>query len=147
MQTIGMTGRIGPESTKGDSKWWNVNIHVKPHPLHVERIVRTGIVEPMFTLTVDDERHAYSSEGLISKNTAADWINERMCALHYDWRARIVLQHHDALVLEVPEDKVERWVGILRHVMQTPVPELGGPTLPIEVSVGKSWGEMEKWKE
>lgn len=57
--------------------------------------------------------------------------------------AALLLQVHDALVLEAPEDMVEDVVRILKKVMEQSWPELGGLVLPISIAVGDSWGELE----
>jgi len=60
--------------------------------------------------------------------------------------APIVLQMHDSFLLEVPEDEVDRWARTAQAVMETPIPELGGISIPVDIEVGENWGELRTWK-
>ena len=62
--------------------------------------------------------------------------------------ARLLLQVHDELLLEMPNDLIPEVARILRRVMTQPWKELGGLVLPVEIKVGQSWAdaEMESWK-
>ena len=78
------------------------------------------------------------------QGTAADIIKRAMIAVD-SWlersgtRARLIMQVHDELVLEVAEDAVERTVGELRqHMMQAA--ELTVP-LKVDVGIGRNWDE------
>jgi DNA polymerase-1 len=53
--------------------------------------------------------------------------------------ARMILQVHDELVLEVPEGEVAKVSGLVRDCMQG-VHELAVP-LVVEVGLGRSWRE------
>lgn len=55
--------------------------------------------------------------------------------------APIVLQMHDAFMLEVPEVEVDYWAKEVRGVMEESVPQLGGVSLPVDVSIGCNWGD------
>ena len=59
----------------------------------------------------------------------------------------IILQMHDDFVEEVPENKVRYWAETTREIMEEPVPELDGASFPVDIEVGKNWGEMEEWNE
>jgi len=54
-------------------------------------------------------------------------------------RARMLLQVHDELVLEVPEAEVAATTQLLREVMEAAA-ELSVP-LAVEVGHGRSWAE------
>jgi uracil-DNA glycosylase family 4 len=60
--------------------------------------------------------------------------------------ARLLLQVHDSLVFECPNDKVAEVVAVIKRVMEQPWPELGGFHIPIGVKVGPSWGLAEDYK-
>jgi DNA polymerase-1 len=66
--------------------------------------------------------------------------------LHKNYNAPIILQHHDALYLEVPEREADLWATRLRDTMQEPVPEIDDTSFPVETQVGTSWGDMREWK-
>ena len=61
------------------------------------------------------------------------------CALPI-FRARLLLQVHDELLLEVPRDEVARLVPVLREAMEEAVP-LDVP-LTVDVKVGDDWEGM-----
>lgn len=60
--------------------------------------------------------------------------------------ANLLLQVHDALIVECPAEMVDEVVGVMKRVMEQPFKELGGFAIPVSASVGDSWGEMSKWK-
>jgi DNA polymerase I len=76
------------------------------------------------------------------QGTAADLIKMAMIRVH-DWmtrealRAKLIMQVHDELVFEVPEDELEQVTGELPQLM-TGVAELAVP-LVVEVGVGADW--------
>jgi DNA polymerase-1 len=81
------------------------------------------------------------------QGTAADIIKMAMVELsralreeHY--RARMILQVHDELVLEVPEAELERVTPLVVEVMESAY-KLDTP-LVADAKVGDNWGEMEK---
>jgi DNA polymerase-1 len=57
------------------------------------------------------------------------------------FRARLILQVHDELVLEVPEDELARLVPLVRATMEGAY-QLSVP-LRAEVNIGANWAEME----
>ena len=80
----------------------------------------------------------------VIQGTAADLIKKAMlavdCALEADGlRARMILQVHDELVLEVPVAEVERVGEQVRECMENVLP-LGVP-LRVDVGVGANWRE------
>jgi DNA polymerase-1 len=80
----------------------------------------------------------------VVQGTAADLIKRAMLAVatalrEMDSRARMILQVHDELVLEVPIREVEATVARVREVMEGVMP-LGVP-LQVDVGVGRNWRE------
>jgi DNA polymerase-1 len=80
------------------------------------------------------------------QGTAADIIKIAMIRLHQalrerKLRARMLLQVHDELVLEAPDDEVQAVVPLVREVMGGDF-ELSVP-LKVDVEVGQNWLEME----
>jgi DNA polymerase I-like protein with 3'-5' exonuclease and polymerase domains len=51
-----------------------------------------------------------------------------------------VLQMHDEYMGEVPVGDVNRWLGVMREVMEAPVKELGGWVFPTKGATGQNWG-------
>jgi DNA polymerase-1 len=70
----------------------------------------------------------------------AAWRMNRATRQLHNQGAHIVMQLHDALVLEVPEGEVEVWSERARKVMEAPVAELGGTQFPVDVEVHRPWG-------
>jgi intein/homing endonuclease len=110
-----------------------------------------------FTLSVDDHFHQFDSEGVISKNTAADlmklgmirvgrWI--RSSGLQDD--IKILLTVHDELVLEIRDtpQMYEQLREVGRQMISTPkgksVPDIQGWFVPlgVDIEIGKNWAEM-----
>lgn len=60
-----------------------------------------------------------------------------------DYRARLLLQVHDELLLEAPPEEIDAVAALTRRVMTGCVP-LAGVSLEVDVSVGPSWGELER---
>jgi len=80
------------------------------------------------------------------QGTAADIIKIAMIQLHRalearDLQARIILQVHDDLVLETPDDEKDEVSHLMRDVMESAV-RLDVP-LKVDFKIGPNWGEME----
>jgi len=78
---------------------------------------------------------------------AADIINIATIRLHRvlrerGLRARMILQVHDELVVEAPEEEVEAVAALMREVMENAF-ELEAP-LKADLQVGENWEEMEE---
>jgi DNA polymerase-1 len=79
------------------------------------------------------------------QGTAADIVKIAMIRLadrlaEGGFRARMLLQVHDELLLEVPKDEVDRLVPLLRETMEGALP-LTVP-LTVDVKVGTDWESM-----
>ncbi len=84
------------------------------------------------------------------QGTAADIIKMAMIALarklrEGGYKSRLLLQVHDELVLEVPEDEVLRVAPLVIETMESAF-QLDAP-LVADARVGQNWAEMEKVKE
>lgn len=76
------------------------------------------------------------------QGTAADIIKLAMIAIHHDLRqsklkSRMLLQVHDELVFELPEEEIDILEPIVRHHMENTV-KMDVP-LVVEVKTGKNW--------
>jgi len=81
------------------------------------------------------------------QGSAADIIKIAMINLDRElksggYRSRMLLQVHDELVLEVPEEELETMVEMVPRVMSSAY-ELDVP-LKVDVKVGRNWLEMEE---
>lgn len=80
------------------------------------------------------------------QGTAADIIKLAMIRLHRELRERemsskMILQIHDELMLEVPEDETDAAVELVCEIMETAYP-LDVP-LKVEAHTGRTWGELK----
>lgn len=138
----GFYNKLYQDPQKGHRGWYNVFFLQRDEPVYVAATEYLGSSVGMFTLEVDHPRHAYSTEGLISKNCASQIVNRAMIQLH-QLGAPIVLQMHDELVLEVEEGKAEVAMEQLRVVMEQPIPELGGAVFPTKGGISGTWGGLK----
>jgi len=95
---------------------------------------------------VDRRRAEREAINMPIQGTAADIIKLAMIRLdaalsEAGLEARMLLQVHDELVLEVPEDQVEATAQIVREVMEAAYP-LDVP-LSVDVHTGPSWYELK----
>jgi DNA polymerase-1 len=79
------------------------------------------------------------------QGTAADIINIATIRLHralreQGLRARMILQVHDELIIEAPEEEVEIVAPLIRQIMEGAF-DLKAP-LKADLKVGENWGEM-----
>jgi len=58
--------------------------------------------------------------------------------------APIVLQMHDEFIFEVRDEDVEQLSLRSKEIMERPIPELGGISIPTDLEVGSNWGKWHK---
>nr|MBN1230137.1 DNA polymerase I [Anaerolineae bacterium] len=80
------------------------------------------------------------------QGAAADIIKIAMIGLHRKlvegrFRSRMVLQVHDELVLEAPEEETDEVANLTREVMESAY-EMAVP-LKVDVHISKNWGELK----
>ncbi len=80
------------------------------------------------------------------QGTSADIIKLAMIGIQREMdrrglRARMILQVHDELLFEVPQDEIEAMKGLVEEIMPHAL-TLSVP-LKVETKVGRNWGEME----
>ena len=80
------------------------------------------------------------------QGTSADLIKMAMIRLFDELRkrgfaAKMLLQVHDELLLEVPDDELDEVKQLVREIMEGVYPELSVP-LEVEISTGRNWEEM-----
>jgi len=122
MQTLGLEGKIGKVQTHvvTGSIFYGLQIHNTHRDLVVESI---DILEEetMYTLSVLNERHAFSTEGMISKNSGADMTKKALVNVFYnnpfEGKLRLLLQVHDELVLECEDSIVEEACEFVKEQM------------------------------
>jgi len=102
--------------------------------------------ERIFFGRMDDAtfRAAYSHT---CQSTVADIILEAIVTLDQQG-VEILLQVHDELVCQCPEEEVEETVEKMRNAMEIPiqVPGVEQPlVIPVEISVGPNWYDVKPW--
>ncbi|MEW5807383.1 MAG: DNA polymerase I [Acidobacteriota bacterium] len=78
------------------------------------------------------------------QGTAADLIKKAMISIHREfgqYQARMILQVHDELLFEVPEENVEKVKRLVKEKMEYVYP-LKAPLI-VNVSSGKSWADTK----
>jgi DNA polymerase-1 len=88
----------------------------------------------------DLEREA---KNLPIQTTAAQIMNRAQIRVHQA-DIPLVLQWHDQLVAEVPEAQVTSTADRMRAIMEDSVPELGGISFPVDMSIGRNLGHWSK---
>src|SRR5262249_912639 len=93
------------------------------------------------------ERTAVNS---VIQGSAADLIKLAMLAIHRRLKkenspARMLLQIHDELVFEAPDDQIDLLAKLVQEEMQN-VMQLRVP-LKVDVKYGLNWAECEPWAE
>lgn len=97
---------------------------------------------PTYTLAVDDLGHRFDSEGIISKNSAADIQNDAItkvvAQVPYDLAQKmgLVVNGHDQIVIECPASEGDRVGQILKWAMER---KIGPVRFPAEVKVDTDW--------
>ena len=81
----------------------------------------------------------------VIQGTAAEIMKKAMLSIHASMKeknlkSRILLQVHDELIFEVPEDEIFQMEELVKKLMENAY-ELSVP-LRVEVETGRSWGEM-----
>jgi DNA polymerase-1 len=81
------------------------------------------------------------------QGTSADIIKKAMVNLHREMlqrklKSKMLLQVHDELVFEVPEDELKEMRQLVPEMMVNAI-KLSIP-LKVDVKTGRNWGEMEK---
>ncbi len=106
-----------------------------------------GRVETTYTLSVDSSLHRYDSEGVISKNSAADVVKMAMVRLHFDGKLKqrfgcnMQMQVHDELIFECPEETVNDCKPVIKEFMEHSFPQDLAVPLTISMGVGNNWSE------
>ncbi|GAG26671.1 unnamed protein product, partial [marine sediment metagenome] len=80
------------------------------------------------------------------QGTSADIIKVAMINLYREinkrrLKSRMLLQVHDELVFEVPEEELEEMCQLVPHLMSTAI-EISVP-LKVDINTGNNWGEMK----
>lgn len=77
------------------------------------------------------------------QGTEADLMKKAMLAVDsiLPSNAKLVLQIHDSLMIECPENEATYISGLLKNAMESVAPELP-VKLAVDVTVGKDWGEL-----
>ena len=84
------------------------------------------------------------------QGSASDIIKLAMVGIHREikekgFKSRMILQIHDELLFDVPEDELKEFIGLVKdkmeHVLELDVP------IKVDIKIGKNWSQMEEIKE
>lgn len=154
LQTLGISGiskkHVYNRPNKGMPKtyyWYTITIHANARPITVVSREDTGIIEPMYTLSVDDARHSFSNEGFISKNSAT--LMTKLAGIYlFDWilknkrfgKVKLVNIVHDELVVEVNQRVAEKTAEVVQDCMERAGSFfLDTLSIKAEPNISKSW--------
>lgn len=101
-----------------------------------------GFKELTYTLSVDDPMHRFDSEGVISKNSAADVVQAAMIKMHNDddlVGCNMLFQVHDEVAFEVPEEILDEACAKIKYNMENC--GINGINVPLkaEPGIGSDW--------
>ena len=79
------------------------------------------------------------------QGSAADMIKVAMIAIHREFQnhfktARIVMQVHDELVVEVSKEEVDKAMEVMKSIMEHSVK--ANVPIVVDIHKGSSWGEV-----
>ena len=80
------------------------------------------------------------------QSSNAMFQRENIALLGQSWAAPFMcaIGHiHDSQCLDVPEDKVDKAVELLKDIMTRPIKQMDGLTIDVEVKVGRYWADRE----
>ncbi|MCC7500846.1 hypothetical protein IT396_03580 [Candidatus Nomurabacteria bacterium] len=102
-----------------------------------------GIKSPIPYVRAAAERMAINAP---LQGTSADIIKLAMIEVDKEMPGILLLQVHDDLVFEMPEDKVSEYAPRIKKIMESVMPEKESRGVPVTVEgkVGDDWGDMQK---
>lgn len=70
-------------------------------------------------------------------------------AIYQEYKRRnmksgLIIEHHDALYAETPEEELYEAALILANCMEQPCPELNGVSFPVDLKIGRRWDEIDE---
>jgi len=127
------------------------------HYNEIIKIEKLDQIETTYTLSVPGS-HRFDSEGVISKNTAADMIKKAMVEIDRELVNRhssfaknkqrtakndcaMILQVHDELLFECDPKSVKETAKMVKEKMENAL-ELSVPVI-VDLKIGPNWGEMK----
>ncbi len=126
--------------------WLNRNnVNLQANLYHYNEIIEIEKVdeyETTYTLSVPGS-HRFDSEGVISKNTAADMIKKAMVDIDKLLKGedcKMILQVHDELLFECTPKSVKEIAKMVKDKMENAL-KLSVPVI-VDLKMGKNWGEM-----
>ena len=143
--------RGGPANTYTLLHLYDVAKRTPPQVYATRTLVRKvaiGRAESTYTLSVDDPGHRFDSEGVISKNTAAEVVKLAMLHCDEDPRLRelgaeMTMQVHDELLHEIPTDAAEEGDKRVREIMEHPFERDIGVPLTVGGGAAGNWYEAK----
>lgn len=94
-----------------------------------------------------DESMFKEALAYVPQSTVADILNQGLlCVYQHKW-IELLLQVHDSILVQVPTEKVDEAIGIIRRCLDIPV-TINGKELriPSDFKVGENWASLVKIK-
>lgn len=138
LDTVGLPAKL----TRATAGWFDISIQQKsPRHVTVDRVERLNTDEHTWTLGVNHPDHSFATEGLISKNSAAEIFKRTLARLATAGFAEyLMIPVHDEILMEVPEELAEELLTSAVEVMN----DFTSFKVPITWSgdiMSGSWGE------
>lgn len=117
----------------------------------IKEVRLLGREETTYTLSVQHPDHRFDSEGVITKNSAAECAKMAMIRLHNEGFSTmlgwyVLAQIHDELITEGPEETKDQAMRMLKECMEDPFRDLGHKLrvkLKAEPTLAHSWYEAK----
>lgn len=136
------------ETYPGLRHYFNTTLEFGRDNGYVETLLGRRRYMPELTSTNGARRQAAEREAINApiQGTSADITKMAMNKLYDELRrrgleARMLLQVHDELVLEVPDDEIDEVRPIVQQTMEQIFPQLSVP-LEVHIAVGPNWDEL-----
>lgn len=151
LRSLGESSKLlGPyrQKVEGHREFYRLTFYSPNEFRRVAAVVGEESYEKVYTLSVDDERHAFDTEGLISKNSSAQGtIKLAMAELDpisdtFNMAPGVcwpLLQIHDELITEVDRGQAKDWGDQASEVMEH--------ATPLSIPVKSSSDVAERWSD
>ncbi len=158
---FGLSKELGIKRKEADDfikSYFSTYSRVKPFCEEVvEDVRKNGIVRTMLGRVRDFSKTINSSNAVVRneaermalntliQGSAADMIKVAMIAIHREFQnhfktARIVMQVHDELVVEVSKEEVDKAMEVMKSIMEHSVK--ANVPIVVDIHKGSSWGEV-----
>jgi DNA polymerase I-like protein with 3'-5' exonuclease and polymerase domains len=79
--------------------------------------------------------------GVLFQNALLPFSNPETGLRKYG--ARLMFSVHDSVINSTPQARRVEIADYVKHTMESPIPQLGGFFIPVEIKVGPNWGKVK----